>query len=101
MESYVAPKPAAVAAVIAWLQENDIAATTASPAGDWLNFSIPVSQANELLDANFSEYTHVETGTTFIRTLSYSIPADLKDALALVHPTTSYVFLCSTISISI
>ena len=80
--------------MMAWLKENDIEATKASPAGDWLSFSIPVSKANELLDADFSEFTHTDSETTLIRTLTYSIPADLKGQLDFVHPTTVYVILC-------
>lgn len=74
-----------------WLTENDIVAKKASPAGDWLSFSIPVSKANALLDADFTEFVHTGTGETSIRTLAYSIPADLKGHLDFVHPTTVYV----------
>ena len=94
VESFVAPKQETVDAVMAWLKENDIEATKASPAGDWLSFSIPVSKANEMLDADFSEFTHIDTGKTFIRTLTYSIPTDLKGQLDFVHPTTVYVTWC-------
>ncbi|RPD63795.1 family S53 protease [Lentinus tigrinus ALCF2SS1-6] len=90
VESFVAPKQESVDAVMAWLKENDIEATKASPAGDWLSFSIPVSKANSLLDADFSEFTHIDSGTTSIRTLTYSIPADLKGQLDFVHPTTVF-----------
>lgn len=85
------PKQETIDAVTAWLKENDIEATQASPSGDQLSFSIPVSKANELLDADFSEFTHIDSGKTSIRTLAYSIPADLKGQLDFVHPTTVYV----------
>lgn len=91
----MAPKPESIEAVEAWLQENDIQATTASPFGDWLSFSVPVSKANELLDADFKEFVDTSSGKTIIRTLAYSIPADLKGHLDLVHPTTVYaLFPC-------
>ena len=89
----MAPKPETVEIVQEWLQENDIEATKASPAGDWLSFSIPVSKANELLDADFTEFSHPDSKEKFIRTLTYSIPADLKGHLDFVHPTTVYVVL--------
>ena len=85
MAQFVAPTQDTVDAVTAWLKENDIEATQASPAGDWLSFSIPVSKANELFDTDYTEYAHIETGTTAIRML----PADLKGALDFVHPATS------------
>ncbi|KAI0633274.1 family S53 protease [Trametes polyzona] len=90
VEAFVTPKPETLAAVNAWLKENDIEATKASPAGDWLSFSIPVSKANALLDAEFSVFNHTATGKTSIRTLSYSIPSDLKGHLDFVHPTTVF-----------
>ena len=74
--------------MMAWLKENDIEAAKASPAGDWLSFSIPVSKANELFDADFSVFTHAPSGQQIVRTLSYSIPTDLKGKLDFVHPTT-------------
>ena len=88
MEQFVAPTQDTVEAVTNWLKENDIDATQASPAGDWLSFSIPVSKANELFDADFSVFTHTSTGSQTIRTLSYSIPTDLKGKPDFVHPTT-------------
>lgn len=71
----------------AWLTENDISAETITPAGDWLSFSIPVSKANELLDTQFTVFQHDETSTQTVRTLAYSIPADLVGHVELVHPT--------------
>lgn len=75
----------------AWLAEHDIEAAQASPAGDWLSFSVPVSKANEMFDADFTVFSHATTGSDVVRTLSYSIPADLQGHLELVHPTTSCV----------
>ncbi|KAI9069415.1 family S53 protease [Trametes sanguinea] len=87
---YVAPAAATTNAVNAWLSENGISAKTISPAGDWMSFEIPVSKANEIFDANFSVFTHESTGQRYIRTLSYSIPAELQGHLELVHPTVSF-----------
>lgn len=91
VEALVAPKPEAVAAVSTWLTENGIEASKVSPAGDWLQFAIRVSEANELLGTTFSVFNHTPSGRTPIRTLAFSIPADLKGHVDLVHPTTTYV----------
>ncbi|CDO75036.1 hypothetical protein BN946_scf184640.g11 [Trametes cinnabarina] len=90
VEQYVAPAPESVNAIEAWLADNGISAKTVSPAGDWMAFEITVSKANELLDADFSVFTHEATGQQFVRTLSYSIPAQLQGHLDLVHPTVSF-----------
>ena len=60
-----------------WLTANGLTATTISPAGDWIAVSMPVSQASSLFDAEFSVFTHQETGQQSVRTLAYSIPAAL------------------------
>lgn len=82
------PAQVSVDAVNAFLQSNGINATTLSPAGDWLGFSVPVSKANEMFDADFSVFKHVASGARSIRTLSYSIPSSLQGHLDVVHPTT-------------
>lgn len=71
----------------AWFTENEISAQTISPAGDWMSFSVPVSKANELLDTQFSVFRNDETGNQSVRTLAYSIPADLVGVVELIYPT--------------
>ncbi|KAI1785024.1 family S53 protease [Ganoderma leucocontextum] len=77
-------------AVNGWLKENGITAKTISATGDWLSFEVPVSKANELFDAEFSVFKHDDTGMEAVRTLSYSIPAELQGHLDLVHPTVTF-----------
>ncbi|KAJ7932869.1 family S53 protease-like protein [Mycena leptocephala] len=87
---YVKPTSDALSAVTSWLQTNKISATTISPAGDVLQFKIPVSQANSLFNTKFSVFTHSTTDETTIRTLQYSLPVELSAAVAYVHPTTTF-----------
>ena len=75
----------------AWLGENGLSATPLTSAGNWLAIELPLNQANDLFDANFSVYTHSASGQRSIRTLSYSIPTDLVGHLDLVHPTVTCV----------
>ncbi|KAF8516725.1 family S53 protease-like protein [Hysterangium stoloniferum] len=93
VEVFVAPMSETTEAVQEFLAANKIKATTISPAGDWLSFSIPVSQANDLFDAAFTVFTHEETGTQAIRTLAYSIPSSLKGKIDLIHPTIAFPVL--------
>lgn len=91
MEAFVAPSTDTVNAVNEWLSSQGVQATTLSPAGDWLSLSVDVDKANQMFDADFSVFTHESTGEQTIRTLSYSVPAALKDHVELVHPTVAYV----------
>ncbi|KAF8575000.1 family S53 protease [Ramaria rubella] len=90
VESYVAPTSETLSAVNTWLNSNGVEASNASSAGDWITTSMPVSKANTLFGAEFSVFTHQETGKQTIRTLSYSIPSYLKGHIDLVHPTTTF-----------
>nr|GAT55465.1 family S53 protease-like protein [Mycena chlorophos] len=88
--SYVKPTTDAVSAVNAWLSSNEISATPVSPAGDLLEFTVPVSKASSLFDADFSVFGLSGTNTTNIRTLQYSLPSDLTSYVQFVHPMTSF-----------
>ncbi|KAF7368024.1 Tripeptidyl-peptidase sed3 [Mycena sanguinolenta] len=87
---FVKPTDETLAAVSSWLSENNIDAKPVTPAGDMLEIKIPVSQANDLLSAEFSVFTHIETGKTIIRTLQYSLPAPLTQHVEFFHPTTIF-----------
>ncbi|KAJ7830643.1 Pro-kumamolisin, activation domain-containing protein [Mycena olivaceomarginata] len=87
---YVKPSSDALSVVTSWLQTNKISASTISPAGDVLQFEIPVSQANSLLNTEFSVFSHKASVETSIRTLQYSLPAEVSQHVAYVHPTTSF-----------
>ncbi|KAF7307389.1 Family S53 protease-like protein [Mycena indigotica] len=87
---YVKPTTEALSAVNSWLDANKITAKTISPAGDTLQFTVPVSQASSILNAEFASFTHSGRNETTIRTLQYSLPADLSGHVAYVHPTTSF-----------
>ncbi|EIN06455.1 subtilisin-like protein [Punctularia strigosozonata HHB-11173 SS5] len=90
VESFVKPLDETSAAVAQWLSENGVSPKAITPSGDWLQFSVPVSKANEMLEADFSVFTHQATGSQSIRTLAYSIPANLQEHVELIHPTTSF-----------
>ncbi|KAI0927797.1 hypothetical protein AcW1_005223 [Taiwanofungus camphoratus] len=90
VEEFVSPTSDSVAAVNNWLKENNLTAITLSPAGDWLGIDVPVSKANEMLAANYSTFIHDSSGQRLVRTLSYSIPSDLKGHIDLVHPTVTF-----------
>ncbi|KAJ7572670.1 family S53 protease [Mycena floridula] len=90
VSSLRSPKPESVTAVESWLTSNGVTNIT-NINESWLTFNIPVSQANTLLQANFEEYVHSDSGSTSIRTLAYSIPANLQGHIDVVHPTTSFV----------
>ncbi|KAH9839170.1 family S53 protease [Rhodofomes roseus] len=90
VEVYTSPKEESVSAVSQWLSENGLNATTTSPSGQWMAIQLPVSQANDLLGANYSKFTHEVTGVQVVRTLTYSIPPELADHVEVIHPTVTF-----------
>ncbi|KAJ7831014.1 family S53 protease-like protein [Mycena olivaceomarginata] len=90
VSKFFEPTDETLSTVDSWLSQNNITYSAVSPAGDIIQFTIPVAQANDLLATQFSIYTHVETGKTSIRTLEYSIPATLHEHVVFVHPTTTF-----------
>ncbi|KAK0227731.1 family S53 protease [Armillaria fumosa] len=91
VKAFSVPTSGAVTAVTDWLADNGI--TEVKPSGafdDWLAFTAPVAKANTLLNAQYENFVHIETGERLIRTLTASIPSDLTDFIEVVHPTTSF-----------
>jgi tripeptidyl-peptidase-1 len=74
-----------------WLAEHGYTAETLgySTAKDWVKLSIPVCEAERLLDTNYSTYKHND-GTELIRTPVWSLPAHLHKHIDAVQPTNSF-----------
>ncbi|KAI9058090.1 family S53 protease-like protein [Trametes sanguinea] len=90
VEQFVAPKPEAMQAVTSWLSQYNLSGTLLSPAGDWVGFELPASQANDLFAANFSTFLDTRTGTEVVRTLAHALPVELQGHVDFVHPTVSF-----------
>ncbi len=59
--------------------------------GGWLTVTgVPVSQANDLLDASYQLYRHTSTNDTVLRTVSYALPAVLHAHVQTIAPTTYF-----------
>ncbi|KAJ6536611.1 family S53 protease-like protein [Mycena vulgaris] len=89
-KAFMEPSAESLAAVTEWLDSHGLKATVASPYGEWLTVNVPVSKANEMLDANYETFTHLETGKQIFRTLAYSLPAELHAHIEAMHPTTGF-----------
>jgi tripeptidyl-peptidase I len=87
----VQPTSDTVAAVSTWAKANNIKTTVISPNEEWISFTVPISLANVLFGAQYTTFTHVDSGKQIIRTLSYSLPSNLVGHVMTVTPTTSFV----------
>ncbi|KAJ7481352.1 subtilisin-like protein [Mycena galericulata] len=91
VKSFVEPSPQTVAALNAFSAANGLKPTVISPNGDWVSVTLPVSQANELFDAQFEVFTHPSMMNTITRTLSVSLPSELVGHVDVIHPTTTSI----------
>ncbi|KAJ7186973.1 subtilisin-like protein [Mycena filopes] len=90
VNAFVAPTDEATTAVQTWLASHGLAPESTSPAGDWLSVSLNVSKANEMLNAKYDTFQHVDSGNTYPRTLSFSLPVEVADFVSDIHPTTIF-----------
>ncbi|KAA8569851.1 hypothetical protein EYC84_002194 [Monilinia fructicola] len=75
-----------------WLLDNGIDASrlSYSSAKDWIHLSIPVKDAERLLDTEYHVYEH-EAGGQIIRTPNWSLPLHLHKHIDAIQPTTSFM----------
>lgn len=74
-----------------WLESQGIdrARLTYTPAKDWINVGLPVSDVERLLDTSYSVYRH-EDGTHFVRAPTWSLPVHLHKHIDTIQPTNSF-----------
>jgi len=93
VDELIAPSSTTVESLEAWLAYHDIdpvSSISRTDAGDWVTVIIPIAKAEEMLDAKYSLYKHVDTGETIVRTISYSLPSALHEHVSVVAPTTYF-----------
>lgn len=74
-----------------WLYDQGFGREDINISGAHLSVHAPLSRADLMLGAAFSEFTHKATGSRLVRTLSYSLPADLDEHVSFIYPTTQCV----------
>ncbi|KAJ7018607.1 family S53 protease-like protein [Mycena alexandri] len=90
VEAFVTPSEDTTNQVNAWLKSHNLSSSPLTTAGDWIAVSMTVSQANALLNAEFSAFQNADTNQTVHRTLSYSIPTMLKASINTIYPTVTF-----------
>ncbi|KAF8258353.1 peptidase S8/S53 domain-containing protein [Lactarius quietus] len=91
----VTPHPDTLQLINSWLKHHHIPPSTISMThgGSWLTVTgVPVSRANEMLDASYQLFKPSGTNnTTILRTVGYALPAVLHKHVRTVVPTTCFV----------
>jgi len=93
VDELIAPSSTTVESLEAWLAYHDIdpiSSLSRTDAGDWVTVTIPIGKVEDMLDAKYSVYNHVDTGQTIVRTTSYSLPGVLHEHVSVIAPTTYF-----------
>lgn len=90
VKSFVAPSSDAVNAFNSFASVNGLKTSVISPYGDWVSVSLPVSKANKLFGANYTNFTHAGLPDPIMRTLSISLPSELVGHVDVIHPSTAF-----------
>ena len=93
VDELITPSSTTVESLEAWLVYHDIdpiSSLSRTDAGDWVTVTIPVAKVEDMLDAKYGVYKHVDTGETVVRTTSYSLPGVLHEHVSVITPTTYF-----------
>ncbi|KAF8185566.1 family S53 protease [Mycena galopus ATCC 62051] len=87
---YVKPPADSLSTVMNWVTPNVGSVKPFSPAGDILQVSLTVEQAEGLFNTKFSTYTDSASGREMIRALNYSLPSTVQQHILHVHPIIAF-----------
>jgi len=93
VDELIAPSSTTVESLEAWLAYHDIdpvSSLSRTDAGEWVTVTVPIGKVEDMLDAKYSVYKHVDTGETIVRTTSYSLPGALHEHVSVIAPTTYF-----------
>ena len=77
-------------AVLSWLKAEGVPEEDMKNDGAWVNFAVPVKQAEQMLDAQFYYFSNTVNDVSRIRTLSYSVPPSVRPYISMIQPTTRF-----------
>ena len=90
MKRMLQPSKEASAAVLNWLESQGVPEADVEDDGDWINFWVPTVEAERILDTKFYYYSSSFGTLERIRTLRYSVPANLLQYIQMIQPTTRF-----------
>ncbi|KAL4897740.1 peptidase S8/S53 domain-containing protein [Aspergillus ambiguus] len=90
IQDFLRPSDDASDSILSWLQAEQVPAESIENHGNWITFTVPVSQAESLLGTKFYDFRHQESGTIVTRALEYSVPETIYPYIHLIQPTTRF-----------
>ena len=90
LKDMLRPSKEASSAILSWLNSEGVLAEDVENNGEWINFFVPTTEAERMLDTKFYYYSNSITDIERIRTLQYSVPEHLHQYIQMIQPTTRF-----------
>ncbi|KAJ5124293.1 uncharacterized protein N7515_008118 [Penicillium bovifimosum] len=90
VKEFLRPSTAVSDRIISWLRSENVPASSLNYDGHWISFTVPVSQAEQMLKTQFFYFQQQSQQEPVIRTLGYSVPSALHPHIQLIQPTTKF-----------
>jgi|TARA_R110002003_G_scaffold20_2_gene1056 tripeptidyl-peptidase-1 len=91
LKHLIKPRAESSDAVLSWLKASGIEARDITNNGEWINFNAPVKRAEKMMATKFKKYqSSVRRGITKVRSLSYSVPKEVRSHIDMIHPVTRF-----------
>ncbi|GKZ22124.1 polynucleotide 3'-phosphatase [Aspergillus brasiliensis] len=90
VRAFMRPSDQVSKTILSWLESEHVPSDAIEDRGDWVAFTVPLSQAQSMMKTDFYNFHHLETNTTQIRTLKYSVPEEVDPYLQMIQPTTRF-----------
>lgn len=90
VKSFMQPEPYISNAIHSWLESEGVPHDSIKDDGDWINFAIPLAQAETMLHTRFHYFHSAFNDKKVIRTLKYSVPRSVSSYVHMIQPTTKF-----------
>ncbi|KAK2759798.1 vesicle formation at the endoplasmic reticulum [Arachnomyces sp. PD_36] len=90
VQDFLRPAPKVSDAILSWLDSEGVPKEAIENKGNWVNFAVPAEKAEKMLDAEFFSYENTVNEVSRIRTLSYSVPEEIRPYIQMIQPTTRF-----------
>jgi tripeptidyl-peptidase-1 len=91
LKDLVKPRSESSDAVLNWLKRSGIDSRNIRNDGEWINFVAPVKRAEQMMGTAFKTYrSEVRPGVHKVRSLSYSVPKEVRSHIDMIHPITRF-----------
>jgi tripeptidyl-peptidase-1 len=91
LKDLIKPRAESSSTVLSWLEQSGVEARDIHNDGEWINFNAPIKRAEKMMGTTFKTYrSNVRRDVTKVRSLSYSVPKEIRSHIDMIHPITRF-----------